>query len=246
MKSQSDVTRRPPIDAQQGFWNQWNQTWRFRDPDEFMERQRETAVAILRKRGLSNVRILDVGCGTGWLGNSLREFGKVWATDLSEQATSEGRRRHPEVQFLCGDFLSMALPGTFDLVVSADSLNNIYDQPACVRRMADCLRAGGMLLLMTPNRTVWHWRGAPKPLGEGQVQAAPSLAEYRALLAPYFQIERVSTIHPGGTRGPLFWVENRYVRGAVGRLIGRQRWRAVLEAARLGREYVIIARRRTA
>jgi len=34
------------------------------------------------------------------------------------------------------------------------------------------------------------------------------------------------------------------VRGGMRRLIGRNRWRDLLEAARLGREWVIVARRR--
>jgi SAM-dependent methyltransferase len=244
LKSESDATRSPPLEAQKSFWNEWNESWRFKEPDSFMSAQREFAVSLFRQRGIRDARILDVGCGTGWLGNALLPFGKVWATDLSEAAVSEGQKRHPGVRFVPGDFLTLDLPGPFDVAVSADSINNIHDQRRCVQRQAELLKSGGLLLMMTPNRAVWRWRSALKPLGQGQVQYWRSLAEYKELLRPYFEIERVATLDPGGDSGPLWWVENRWVRGALGRVVGRQRYRRALEAARLGREWAIIAHRR--
>jgi SAM-dependent methyltransferase len=242
--AQSDPGRPPPLETQQEFWDGWNQAWRFRDGlDAFMERQRETAVAVAAAAGLQGGRILDVGCGTGWLGNALLGFGKVWATDLSPGAIAEGRKRHPGVQLLCGDFLELDLPGPFDMVVSADSLAHMYDAAACVRRIADLLRPGGTFLLMTQSPFIWERRSKVKPLGDGQIQVWPSLARCKALLRPSFTLERVTSLDPGGDRGLLWWVENRWIRGGMGRLVGRVRWRNLLERLRLGREMVIVARR---
>jgi hypothetical protein len=110
--------------------------------------------------------------------------------------------------------------------------------------MAMLLRPGGVLVLMTPNREVWRRRSALKPLGRGQVQHWLSLSQYLALLRPYFTIERVTTIDPGGDRGVLWWVENRYVRRGMSILLGPRRWQSLLEAARLGRELVVVGRRK--
>jgi SAM-dependent methyltransferase len=238
--AESGLQDLPPLQTQKTFWDEWNRTWRFRELDSFMERQREFAVSLAQSRQLRQARILDVGCGTGWLANALLPFGQVWATDLSEGAIAEGSSRHPDVQFVCGDFLTADLPGPFDFIVSADSLINMYDQSACVRRMARLLRPGGTLLLMTPNREVWRRRTVLKPLGRGQVQHWLSLGEYKTLLEPEFTLERVTTLDPGGNSGMLWWVENRYVRGGMSRLVGRRRWRALLEAAGLGRELVFV------
>lgn len=79
----------------------------------------------------------------------------------------------------------------------------MYDQAACVRRMAGLLKGGGTLLLMTPNREIWRRRSAVKPLGHGQVQRWRSVDEYRALLEPFFSIEHLATIDPGGDMGWL-------------------------------------------
>jgi SAM-dependent methyltransferase len=242
--SEYDSAAPPPLVEQERFWDSWNASARFREGyDEFMDRQRETAQDVARRAGLRNARILDAGCGTGWLGSSLLPFGRVWGIDLSQAAIAEGIRRHPGVQLTCGDFLQSELPGPFDLIVMADSLTNMYDQAAGTRRVAAMLREGSTYLLMTPNRDVWRRRSGLKPKAQGQVMVWPPLSRYKELLKMYFTIESISTIVPGGDSGLLWWVENRWVRGGMGRLIGRRRWRDLLEAAGLGREFVIVARR---
>jgi SAM-dependent methyltransferase len=243
--SESDPNAPPPLDLQKEFWGEWNRTWRLGALDGFMERQRDTAISVAQAAGFNAARILDVGCGTGWLGNSLLSFGRVWGTDLSPDAIEAGTVRHPGVELICGDFLELELPGPFDYVVCADALAHMRDQAACISRIAGLLRPGGVFLLMTQNATVWRHRSLAKPLGKGQHQVWPSLAECRRLLDPYFVVERISSLDPGGDKGLLWWVENRYVRGGMGRLVGKARWRSLLESARLGRELVIVARRRT-
>jgi len=238
-------SRPAPLEEQGRFWDSWNKGWRFRDGyDDFMDRQREKAIEVARRERLHDARILDAGCGTGWLGNVLLAFGQVWGTDLSQAAIEEGRRRHPGVQLICGDFLKLELKGPYDFVVMADSLTNMYDQAGGVRRVAELLRPGRTFLLMTPNREVWRRRSVLVPRGDGQFMTWPTLEAYRELLRPHFAIESVSTVDPGGDSGLLWWVENRWVRGGMRRLIGRNRWRDLLETARLGREWVIVARRR--
>jgi hypothetical protein len=64
------------------------------------------------------------------------------------------------------------------------------------------------------------------------------------MLAPYYSVSEIYNIVPGGDRGVLFWVENRYIRGGISRIIGRRRWTRLLEKAGLGRELVIVARRK--
>jgi hypothetical protein len=39
-------------------------------------------------------------------------------------------------------------------------------------------------------------------------------------------------------------VENRWIRGGMGKLIGKQNWRSLLESLRLGRELTITAKKR--
>lgn len=236
----------PSIDQQRTFWDQWNTEWRFRDPDYFMQRQLGVAQQLASDLSLKNARILEAGCGTGWLSNGLIAYGAVVATDLSPASIEEGRRRYPRVDLRCGDFLAMDLPDEFDLIISADALAHMHDQKAFFKRISGKLKDGGTFLLMTQNSFVWDRRSALKRLGHGQLQRWPSLDEIRTLLASDFEIQKIGSLLPGGDRGVLFWVENRYIRGAFGRLLGRKRWESWLEALGLGREWVIVARKRAA
>ena len=236
-------------DPRAQFWDTWNREWRFRiDDDAFMARQRHTTLAVARAIGLCDGRILDVGCGTGWLADALRPFGRVWGTDLAEGAIAEGARRYPDVQFIGGEFLAVELPGPFDLVVSADALPHMSDHDAFFNRIADLVRPGGTFLLMTQNPFVWkrysRIRHVPAFLPHSHPATWPTFSAIRRRLAPAFDLQHVSTLDPGGDLGVLFWVENRYVYGVMRRLLPGGRWQALLERLRVGRELVIVARRR--
>jgi SAM-dependent methyltransferase len=236
-------------DPRTAFWDSWNREWRFRhDDDPFMARQRGTALAVAQAVGLRDAKILDVGCGTGWLGDALRSCGTVWGTDLSSGALAEGARRYPGVRFIHGEFLEVHLPAPFDFVVSADALPHMSDHDGFFARIAELLRPGGTLLLMTQNPFVWARRSrirhVPDFLPHSHPDDWPTLASIRRRLVPAFSVESISTFDPGGDLGVLFWVENRYVRGVMRRLLPGGRWQAMLERLRLGRELVIVARRR--
>jgi 2-polyprenyl-3-methyl-5-hydroxy-6-metoxy-1,4-benzoquinol methylase len=234
----------PELAEQVEFWDRWNREYRGAGLDPFMARQRAVAIEVAAAAMLNNARILDVGCGTGWLGHALLPFGKVTGTDLSPSTIAEGRRRYPEIDLVCGDFLDLELAGPFDLVVSADVISHVYDQERFVMRIAEVLRPGGLFVLMTQNGFVWNRSSSLKPAARGQIRNWPSIARIRALLARDFQIEEATSIVPGGDRGLLFWVGNRYVSGAMRRLLPGQAWPRLLEAAMLGRELVFVARRR--
>jgi SAM-dependent methyltransferase len=151
------------------------------------------------------------------------------------------------LKLTCGDFLVQDIPGPFDLIVSADAFAHMTDHEACIRRIAALLKPGGTFLLMTQNPDIWRRRSTlrqlPGSIPHASIDEWPSLARIRDLLRPAFLIQRVTSLDPGGDRGLIWWVENRYVRGGMGRVFGRTRWRALLEWAGLGRELVIVARR---
>jgi 2-polyprenyl-3-methyl-5-hydroxy-6-metoxy-1,4-benzoquinol methylase len=231
------------------YWDDWNQTWRFRDDcDDFMAKQRDFALSVARQVGLRDARILDVGCGTGWLGNALLPFGRVWGIDFSSKSIAVGSLRYPELTLICGDFLKVDLAGPFDFVVSADALPHMPDYEAFFHRIGALLKPGGTFLLMTMNPRIWSRRSvlveAPDYLAHATTDEWPTAARIRQLLRPSFTVEQTTSMDPGGDRGLLWWVENRYIRGGMSRLLGGQRWRSLLERVGLGRDLIIVARRR--
>src|SRR5436305_3307477 len=79
---------------------------------------------------LESARVLDVGCGSGYFLQRLREYGggECHGVDLMENRIAEGRQRYPTLHFHLGS--ATALPfedGAFDLVTQFTCLSSIMD-----------------------------------------------------------------------------------------------------------------------
>jgi len=90
-------------------------------------------------------RVLDVGCGTGRLGQGLkaRQSCEVVGIEQNEQAAAVARTRLDVVHV--GDFerLELQFPdGHFDAVVFADVLEHLLDPVAQLARVRPWLRPG--------------------------------------------------------------------------------------------------------
>jgi hypothetical protein len=101
---------------------------------------------------------------------------------------------------------------------------------------------------MTQNPPVWERRSRHRRVSDSvphpDPHEWPDSKRIRELLRPAFDIERTTTIDPGGDMGLLWWVENDFVLGVMERIVGAYRWRRLLEVAGLGRELIVTARRR--
>lgn len=231
----------PSADKQRDFWDAWNKTHRLKPPDAFMARQREVAVQwATHTRPLS---ILEVGCGTGWLCDSLRQYGGVTGIDLSPASIEEARGRFPGIRFFQGDFECMEFDA-HDFVISADVIAHVVDQERFVQKVAKWTRPGGTFVLMTQNPFVWNRSSYLMPQGEGQIRAWPSLRRVACLLRPWFRIRHVSSIVPGGDMGVLRLANSKLVTGGLRRLIGPRLATELYEGALIGRELVVVSTRR--
>lgn len=239
----------PDRELQEQFWDSWNGGNRTagREIDDYTKLQ----MAVARRVGerlcaelTRPLRILDFGCGTGWLGAGLSDLGDVTGVDLSPASVDYGRKVHPEVTFLVGDLLSVEIEGPFDLAVSADVISHVADQQSFVDRVAELVAPGGTLVLMTQNGAIWRRNSQLAPQQPGQIRRWPTLAEIRTMLGTNFEIRRVGTIHPIGDRGALRVVNSRWISGPLRRIGLRRAWRRARELAGLGCEFTIEAWRR--
>lgn len=128
----------------------YEQGWLGRLHHEIADRTGALAVSVCA----APRRVLDVGCGTGYL---LRLLARQWpqASDLigvdpspamigaATRAAGDGRMR-----FCVGAAERLPCPGgVFDLVVSTTSFDHWSDQQAGLRECARVLRPGGSLVL---------------------------------------------------------------------------------------------------
>lgn len=109
----------------------------------------------IRAEGTDYPRICDLGCGAGWLTNILSAFGPTIGVELSPQAVQQARERYPGADFVCADATRWEPGrGEFDFVVSQEVLEHIVDKPAYLRVARQSLKAGGCLIMTTPNLKV--------------------------------------------------------------------------------------------
>ena len=105
-------------------------------------------------------RALDVGCSSGYLARPLAEAGvHVLGIDLDPNAAGEARTVCEEVHV--GDVETMELPfepGSFDVVLGGDVVEHLRNPGATLERLRPLLRAGGRLVLTTPNVANWSIR----------------------------------------------------------------------------------------
>lgn len=98
--------------------------------------------------GIRNPRILDLGCGTGWMTEILSQFGTVEGVDL---APEPAKQFHPSLAF---HSVNSIPAGPFDAVVSQEVIEHVDDQASYIETAHDALRCGGHLILTTPNAAV--------------------------------------------------------------------------------------------
>lgn len=95
-------------------------------------------------------RILDLAAGTGTSSAALAKGGaEVVACDLSEGMIEVGRERHPDIEFVRGNAMSLDFEeASFDAVTISWGLRNIPDPGLALREMMRVVRPRGRLVVL--------------------------------------------------------------------------------------------------
>jgi SAM-dependent methyltransferase len=105
-------------------------------------------------------RILDAGCGTGGMLETLRRYGRVIGADASETALRLASTR-AAVALIQADVGRLPFGSeSFDLVTSLDVIyhSRVSSDDEALREMARVLRPDGLILVRVPARTLFRGR----------------------------------------------------------------------------------------
>ena len=136
--------------------------WRhhLRKRREFVQR----AIARhLQHRGVARAaRLLDLGCGDGNNLVWLTAFAKhAYGSDYNLVRLVRAKARNPNATIFAADVLDFpADDGTFDVVFFNHVIEHIPDDMGALNTVKRILRAGGLLVLGTPNEGAWWWQWA--------------------------------------------------------------------------------------
>jgi len=103
--------------------------------------------------------VLDIGCGNGALLAEIRKLGswKLYGIESSESAVSLARGQGFDVRLgdATVDPATLFERHTFDLIVSAEVIEHVYDPRGLLREAHNLLKPRGRLLLTTPYHGYW-------------------------------------------------------------------------------------------
>jgi len=186
-------------------------------------------LGVIAHLDISRPRLLDLGCGSGWLSAILGQLGPTVGVDLSDYAATEARKVYPWVEFHAANIFQWegaSQLGQFDVVVSQEVIEHVSDKRAYLRIAFDFLKDGGVLIMTTPNARTFaamqdelrrSWSDQPL---EDLLTSQALIQMLRGL----FEIVDVTTIIPGGYKG-------------LHRILNSPRLRRILQALRLNRAF---------
>ena len=178
------------------FYDELGERWHEGDVHAIALLRAETPTRLAYVRGAlaraglaAGARILDVGCGGGFLSNPLAGDGyRVKGVDRSAPSLEAARTRVPagaDAAYAVGDALALAEPGaSYDAVLMMDLLEHLDEPARAVAEAARALKPGGLLIFHTFNRTPEAWLLAVKGIGFVTREGPSNVHSYRMFVTP--------------------------------------------------------------
>jgi 2-polyprenyl-6-hydroxyphenyl methylase/3-demethylubiquinone-9 3-methyltransferase len=150
---------------------------------------------------LDNPRILDVGCGNGWLLQKFSDKGakKLFGCDFVKNLAFD------DFEFNCVDLNEHDLPynvAMFDIVICSDVLEHLENPSRCIREIRRVVKPEGLVFITIPNcanilqRLYYLLHGNSKRFSPKPNQRAPHISMltswiFNYLIKDKFEIKRV-------------------------------------------------------
>ena len=109
---------------------------------------------IMRRNGIHNGLVVDLGCGSGLLARELIDAGyRVLGIDISEAMIELSRNRVPEAKFRVGSLFEVEIPPCVAVTAISEVLNYLFDAEneelglaRLFRRVHEALVPGGVFV----------------------------------------------------------------------------------------------------
>ena len=133
----------------------------FAEPQAIMRERAARRVAVLRAYLRTGASVLEIGPGGGQVANWLRQqdcryLGCEVSRSLAERLEAQG------IPVVHGEFESIHLPESYDLVLSFHTIEHVPEPRAQLTKAFSVTRAGGHFIIATPNARSWEHRLLPR------------------------------------------------------------------------------------
>ncbi len=120
----------------------------------------EHARDMILKLGYDPKKVLDIGCGDGFISQSIKNIypnAEVFGIDISKTAIAIAQNKYPIINFQTAN-AEEKLPfedNFFDLVFSGEHIEHIKDTDTYLEEINRVMRKGGVFIITTPNLAYW-------------------------------------------------------------------------------------------
>jgi 2-polyprenyl-3-methyl-5-hydroxy-6-metoxy-1,4-benzoquinol methylase len=218
MNPHREAEQMDPFETQKEYYDQ---RWAREEFANALQASRCAAiVGRLASIDLTKPRILDLGCGSGWLSAILAQFGPTTGVDLSDFAVKEASKRYPWVRFYAANIMDWhegSRLGEFDIVVSQEVIEHVPNQIKYLNVAASFLREGGFLLLTTPNARTFDamQEDFRRSWSDQPLEKLLTRKQLTDMVRSIFRVLEVTTIIPGYGGKGLYRVASSYKLGRV-------------------------------
>lgn len=114
--------------------------------------------SIEEKLGVGPKKVLDIGCGGGFLSNALGKSGhEVYGIDMSEESLKVAKKHDltNTVNYQLANAYSLPFPGqSFDVVCAMDFLEHVEDPQKVIAEASRVLKPGGIFFFHTFSKNI--------------------------------------------------------------------------------------------
>jgi ubiquinone/menaquinone biosynthesis C-methylase UbiE len=153
----------------------------------------------------AGARVLDLGCGPGWVSHNLAGPYRLLGADIEEDAVRLCRSRYAADYMVASAFGLPYADGQFDAVIFTEAIEHFVDPRPALAEITRVLRPGGLMLVTTPNcgslfwvliENTWHrlFGGPCKPYRRDVHPSRFTRRSLRAMVEAYLPVETLGTV----------------------------------------------------
>jgi len=160
---------------------------------------------MIRQQLPAGARVLDLGCGPGWVSHNLVGDYALTGVDVEEDAIKLCQSLY-DAEYMVGSAFDLPFSDNeFDAVIFTEAIEHFVDPKPAVAEIARVLKPGGMTLVTTPNcgslfwvliENTWHrfFGGPCKPYSEDVHPSRFTRRSLGEMLGEWLDVESVSTV----------------------------------------------------
>lgn len=116
------------------------------------ERYRKISEFIGRNDG----KLLECGCGEGYVLERIKGRGEVYGMDISLEALKEAKRRKPNAELFLGDIINIPFDDkSFDITVACDVLEHTKQYEKAISEILRVTKPNGKIIIAIPNEVIF-------------------------------------------------------------------------------------------